>query len=148
MGVLTIVAAAESSRISSMFVFFFIALLIVSPFGYKRVSAVLRERRMAALPASDDGESGPPTSRAEHPERPADDLANVIAAIATAGHELTGAPDEDRLVALPAQPLVEGRPASPAVVSALIDDAVRRSGLTADIVVDDNGQRVVHLRTA
>ena len=56
------VLAVEDSRISSMFVSFFIALLIVSPFGYRRIKATLAERR--ELLGRVDPDAGPTESGA------------------------------------------------------------------------------------
>ena len=133
-GTLAVLAASvEGGRLGSMFVFFLIALVIVSPFGYRRIRAILRERR-AAAPAAPVVEV--PTDE----DDPGDDLAAVVAAISGAAL----APGESCEVEVPASPLVEGRPAPDVVVETLINDAVRRSGLTSRWV-DVDGRRTLRL---
>ena len=136
------VLAVEDSRISSMFVSFFIALLIVSPFGYRRIKATLAERR--ELLGRVDPDAGPTESGATTGADP-DDLATVFDAIAVAASELSGEPDGHRVVDVPTSPTVEGRPADPALVDALLDDAVRRIGLVAERSTRPDGGRRLRL---
>jgi hypothetical protein len=125
-----VIAATTSSQLGSMFVFFLIALAIVSPFGYRRIRAVRRERRaFLGLDQPDEPHDAPVSGT---PSRAVDDLANVVDAIAVAGAELAREPGGTRIVDVPIHPLVEGRPSSPAVVDALLSDAVRRSGLRSE----------------
>ena len=127
---MTVAVLAAENRLSSMFVFFFVALLIVSPFGYRQMRATLRLRRERLGRA--DPAAGAPTDPGDAGDR-ADptDLAHVIAAIAAAGADLAHERDGARSVAVPPAPTVEGRPADDAVVRVLLDDAIRRGGLVA-----------------
>lgn len=141
--VITAVLAVDESRLSSMFVFFFIALLIVSPFGYRRVKAVLAERR-ELLGRGGSAPAEPTGTPASTPDP--DDLAGVVAAIATAAGELAGDRSGSRIVEVPAVPTVEGRPADRVVIDALVDDAVRRAGLTSTWEGAADGPRRLTLR--
>lgn len=141
-------AAVEGDRLSSMFVFFFIALLIVSPFGYQRIRAVMRERRATAggdLAALDDAGVG---DRAGTRPAPVGDLSHVVAAIGAAAQALAADPGSVQEVELPADPLVEGRPAPAPVVEAIVGDAVRRAGLTPEWIDEGTGSRRLRLTTS
>jgi len=140
--VLGAMATVEGDRIGSMFLFFLIALVIVSPFGYRRIRAVLRERRALVAPsggtearASDDPARGD-AGGGLHP----DDVATVVREIDTAAAELVADPAGSRTIDVPDEPLMGGRPAPGAVVEALLADAVRRSGLRSEWI-DDGGRR-------
>lgn len=134
--------AVEDGRISSMFAFFFIALLIVSPFGYKRMKVLMAERRELlgrTVPETNPDGTEPVAEATSDP----DDLAAVIDAVGVAARELAEDPAGHRVVELPIAPTVEGRPADAAVVNALLDDAVRRSGLVGErTTAPDGGQRL------
>jgi len=135
------VLAVDQSRLSSMFVFFFIALLIVSPFGYRQVRSVLADRRARFAPGVDD--STPADLGASSSATGGPDLAAVVAAIAEAAAELGSGDGHDRTIAVPADVTVEGRPATDAVVEALVADAARRSGLRHRWGVGADGERTV-----
>jgi hypothetical protein len=109
----------------SLIAYFAIALVIVSPFGVVVARRVLRERR-ARRP--DLAPNGAPAAAHEP-----DDLAMVFEAI-----EAGRAGDRDQFeVTVATHPLVDGLPAEPAVVDALLIDAVTRSGLR--IVAEEAG---------
>lgn len=116
-------AAAEGDRLGSMFTFFLIALLLVSPFGFRVYRRTMRERR-AALglgPVGGDEPDAPPVDPA--------DLAGVVDTITRSGRDLRAG--EDRIVVVPDAATVDGRPAPASLVDKLIADATRRSGLDA-----------------
>jgi hypothetical protein len=118
----------------SLIAYFVVAFVIVSPFAVVVVRRVLRERR-ARHPDLD-----PIDARGE-PRSP-DDLASVFEAI-----DAAGAGDEDEIeVTVAGRPLIDGVSAEPAVVDALLRDAITRSGLR---IVDDRTDadgRVLTLR--
>jgi hypothetical protein len=122
----------------SLIAYFLVAFVIVSPFAYVVVRRVLRDRResRADLEADAGAESNGAASR--H----ADDLATVFEAI-----DAGGASEADEFeVTVAGRPLVDGMAADPAVVDALLRDAITRSGLR--IVTDTAGAngRVLTLR--
>lgn len=136
-------APVDGDRLSSMLVFFFIALLIVGPFGYRRIRSVLRERRELLGAGAGPTHGGSGADSATIPAASSsDDLAPVIETIHRFAEGLVpGAAD---IVELPAVPTVGGRVADPAVVVALVEDAARRSGL--EISWDDGERRRARVR--
>jgi hypothetical protein len=101
----------------SLIAYFAVALVIVSPFAVIVVRRVLRDRR--------DRRPDPDPARPDDiPPRP-DDLSAAFEAI-EAGR---AGGDEEFEVAVASRPLVDGVPAEPAVVDALLTDAITRSGL-------------------
>jgi hypothetical protein len=126
--------AAVTDSGLSLIAYFVVAFVIVSPFAVVVVRRVLRERR-AQRPTLDPDDGGLPSARTE-------DLATVFEAI-----ESGRAGEENEFeVVVAERPTVDGLPADPAVVDALLIDAITRSGLR--IVTDeprDDG-RIITLR--
>jgi hypothetical protein len=118
--------AAADDRIGSMFVFFFIALLIVAPFGWKRLAPVLRERRARNAPP--EAEEATPT------EPDPNDAATLVALVERAAEEL--APGGTCDVDVPPDATIDGRPAPRQLVETLLADAARRRSLAVDWTPD------------
>jgi hypothetical protein len=118
----------------SLIAYFLVAFVIVSPFAIVVVRRVLRERR-ERRPDLEPTDAGPES-------RGPDDLATVFEAI-----DAGGAGDAKEFeVRVAGRPLVDGMVADPAVVDALLRDAIARSGL--QIVTDEAGAdgRILTLR--
>lgn len=118
----------------SLIAYFVVAFVIVSPFAFVVVRRVIRERQ-ARRPDLGPTEEAPD-------ERSADDLATVFEAIDAGG----AGDDEEFEVTVASRPLIDGMAADPAVVDALLMDAITRSGLR--IVTDEAGAdgRILTLR--
>lgn len=118
----------------SLIAYFAVAFVLVSPFAFVVVRRVLRDRR-SRRPDLHPAET---RAAAHRPE----DLATAFEAI-----EAGRASGEEQFeVTIASRPLVDGLPAQPAVVDALLSDAITRSGLL--IVADEAGAdgRILTLR--
>lgn len=111
-----------------------IALVVVAPYGvhkWRQVQALRRERLAASTPDDAPEHDAPP---------PAPRLEDVIATIDELGANPAGGP---ATVLVPSDATVDGRPVAPAVLDALVRDALARSGLVATAEVDTpEGRRI------
>lgn len=107
--------AQSTGRFGTMLALFVVALLVVTPYAVIRIRQVLADRAARRPPVE-----GAAADRPE--ERPHDDLARVVEAIAAGAR--TAEPFEVRV---PATPVHEGRPVPAEVVQGVLADALRRS---------------------
>lgn len=137
--------AAEGGRFTTMVVAFLVALVVVAPFGWKRLRPILRERRAVRRPAPSNtaGQHGNGTDAVVTPSP--DDVGVVAARVDAVAAEW---PDGSEVVDLevPATLTVAGRP-SP-LGRQLVEDAARRAGLSTEWVgsTGDDVEVVLRLR--
>lgn len=137
-------AVVEEDRLGSMVTFFLIALVLVSPFGFRLYRRTVRERR--ALEAGDPLTGGDGDADGDAGDEPLIDRADlglVVAAITAAGADL--GPGEAVELVVAGDSTLDGRPAPIAVVDAVLFDAARRSGLVASWLPDDGTDRRLRL---
>lgn len=147
---ITAVVLATSDRYGSMALFFVIALVITTPFAIRSLRRNFIQRAERRDPEAKGlsrrrGHSG--DADAATPADPAD-LAWVIAAIDTAALTLRGSSDSDAVVEIvaPLAATLRGRPAPDEVTRALIDDALRRSGIEPVDEIVEGGERRITCR--
>jgi hypothetical protein len=112
-----VVIGAES-QVGTLAGCFAVAVVIVSPFGYRRVRAVRRHRaeRVAA--------SAPPEA-----VTPVDDLNLASSLAAIAADVAAREPGEAFAVSLPVLATLGGRTADRAIVESIVADSLRRDGI-------------------
>lgn len=130
-------AASPPDRYGSMALFFGIALVIMAPVAIRmlRRNAAAKADTAPVTPPSDA--EAPPAAATSEPN----DLAAVIAAIDEGATTLRHTADEAAQchIAMPREALIDGRLTPESVTTALVRDAIRRSGLAVvDERIDDS----------
>lgn len=130
-----------SGRLTTMVVAFVVAAVVVAPYGWKRLGPIVRERRAARaprVPRTSPGAAGAP----EAPPSPGE-ASTVVARVDAVVAEW---PDDAESVELtvPATLTVGGRPTP--LGRQLVEDAVRRSGLSVEWLGDTGSDVDVVLR--
>jgi hypothetical protein len=106
------------SQVGTLVGCFAVAVVIVSPFGYRRVRVVRRHR------ADQVAASAPP-----EPAPPADDSELASSLTDIAADVATREPGEEFAVPLPTLATLGGRPADRAIVESIVADSLRRDGI-------------------
>jgi hypothetical protein len=128
-----VLAEAESGVLLRSFV---IAVLAVAPFGWWQWRRVRANRRAVAAAAAD--------VEAEQPPAPAAlaSLESVVAEIAGRARLLRSG--EECTLEVPHRLSIDGTEAEPALLDALLRDALRRDGLQPTAEIDAEDHRVLH----
>ena len=112
----------DGERVAEMMRFFLLALAVVAPLTWVSIRRTQRRERAMAPTTDAPAEVGPDViGDVVDP----DELSLTITAIDTAAPT----PDAPIEIDVSLHPLIDGHPAPDALVSSLIDDAVRRNGL-------------------
>jgi hypothetical protein len=115
-----IVLIAADDQVGTLVGCFFAALVIVSPFAYRQVRKVQRNRVALVVPAAGPIEAG---------DEPTDDADLVIVAARIATDAASQEPGVDFWVSVPAVATLGGRPADRAIVESIVADGLRRDGI-------------------
>jgi len=138
LSVLAVLAAEDSDRVATMIRLFFVALIIVSPFGIWKFVTIKRSNRVVGAPEStpDDDTS---TDLIADPT----DLTAALARIEDLLTSEQAVPTTPLEVVVPAAPTIDGRPVGAEVADRIVHDALARRGYRTSSAVDDGENRVL-----